>query len=64
MARMDTIRPGSRVYRYVWVGGNNWNPQPLNVIRVNAKTVTVETDQGSRFRIPPTEIEGRWDEDE
>lgn len=59
-----TYTAGDRVYRWVWVGGEEQNPQPLTVVRHNRKTVTVDTDQGSRIRVPLHLVEGFWTDDE
>lgn len=56
------IRPGDRVYRW-WDAGTHSDIQPLTVVRVNRVTVTVDTDQGGRFRLSCDEIVGPyvWD---
>ncbi len=53
---IEPITTNERVYRYVWTGGERYDPQPLTVVRVNRKTITVRTDQGSTFRINPDEL--------
>lgn len=59
---MTTLKTGDRVYRWVWVGmGDRNDIQELTVQRVNRKTVTVDTDQGSRMRIKHGDIAGRVD---
>jgi hypothetical protein len=58
------MRPGDRVYRFVWTGGEHHDPQPLTVVRVNRLTVTVRTDQGFTIRLDPAQIEGPWTWDE
>ena len=57
-----TYQPGDRVYRWVWVGGEEHQPQPLTVVRLNQTTITVETDEGARLRVRPWDLEGRWNE--
>lgn len=56
---MDTksLKPQERVFRW-WDAGFEMTQQPLTVIRVNRKTVTVRTDQGSIFRISPDRLDG------
>ena len=58
------LRPGDRVYRHVLVGSDRGfditDIQPLSVVRVSRKTVTVRTDEGNTFRLPPQDIQGRW----
>lgn len=58
------LAQGDRVYRW-WDAGFKMDPQPLTVVRVNRTTVTVTTDEGSTFRAPFAQIEGRvdWPED-
>ena len=55
---------GCRVYRHVLVGHDGafdvTDIQPLTVVRVNQKTITVRTDEGNTFRIPPQDIRGKW----
>lgn len=60
---MNTPAPGDRVWRW-WDNGLSGTNQPLTVVRVNRKSITVDTDQGSRFRIDPAAIEGfvDWEE--
>lgn len=53
-------KPGDSVYRYAWVGGETYEVQPLTIVRVNRLTVTVRTFNGSEFRMPFEDIEGRW----
>jgi hypothetical protein len=54
------MESGDRVYTYVWSGGDRQDMQPLTVIRVNRKTVTVRTDQGEQHRIHPDDIFGPY----
>lgn len=63
---MTAYEPGDRVYRWWDSGAFGSYPQPLTVVRVNRATVTVDTDDGGRFRIRPDLIAGRvhWDEDD
>jgi hypothetical protein len=60
-------QPGDRVYRYVLVGADRnfdiTDLQPLTVIRVNRKTVTVKTDQNFTVRLPPQDIQGLYLDD-
>lgn len=58
------LRPGDRIYRW-WDAGISMENQPLTVIRVNRLTVTVDTDQGNRFRLPHEDIAGYvdWEKD-
>jgi hypothetical protein len=63
IAFITGLKPGDRVYRWVWTGGEHHDIQPLTVVRVNQVTVTVETDQGSRFRINPVAIEDYYRDD-
>jgi hypothetical protein len=60
-----SLQPGERVYRW-WDDGWHGSVQPLTVIRVNRMTVTVRTDEGSSFRLPHADVEGRvdWPEDD
>ena len=70
--QMAQWKTGDRVYRWVVTGVRHTmtgrfeeqDPQPLTVVRVNRRTVTVRTDQGSVFRLEPHEIAGEWTEDE
>lgn len=55
---MTDVTPNDRVYRWVWVGGRDWDIQTLTVVRVNRLTVTVRTDQGSTMRINPNDLRG------
>lgn len=59
---VSTLVPGDRIWRW-WDAGIHMNVQPLTVVRVNRLTVTVETDQGNRFRLKPEQIEGRYREE-
>jgi hypothetical protein len=59
---MHTYSVGDRVYRWWYAFEDSATPQPLTVIRVNRMTLTVETDQGSRFRIETKDIAGYWTE--
>lgn len=59
----STLTPGDRVWRWVWTGGQDQEPQPLTVVRVNRVTVTVRTDQGSTFRLDPHLLKGHWTHD-
>ena len=47
-----------RVYRYWDTGACGSDIQELDVVRVNRKTVTVRTIEGSVFRIPLAQIVG------
>lgn len=61
-----TIRPGSRIYRWWDAGAGKtagMQQQPLTVVRANRQTLTVDTDQGSRFRLPLADVAGRYAED-
>jgi predicted P-loop ATPase len=58
----NTWQPGDRVYRWWYSHADQADPQPLTVVRVNRKTVTVQTDSGSTFRLSPELIAGRWSE--
>lgn len=58
---IDALRPGDRVYRW-WDAGIQYDIQPLTVVRVNRVTVTVDTDQGNRFRLPRPEVVGYYTE--
>jgi len=67
MTTSTAYEPGDRIFRWVWTGGDRHGletvgMQPLTVIRVNRATVTVKTDQGSTFRLPHSEVGGRWEE--
>jgi hypothetical protein len=57
-----TYQPGDRVWRWWDSGAFGSSPQPLTVIRVNARTVTVATDEGARFRVAPNQLEGPWND--
>lgn len=59
----DIFAPGDRIYRWWDSGAFGADIQPLTVVRVNHKTITVRTDQGSQFRMRPDDIVGRWTED-
>lgn len=56
--RLDELAPGDRTYRWWNSGALGSNMQPLTVVRVNQKTVTVRTDQRNEFRIDPAQLEG------
>ena len=56
----STYRPGDIVWRWWDSGAFGSEPQILTVVRVNAVTVTVRTEQGTVGRVKPSEIEGRW----
>lgn len=51
---------GEVVYRWVWTGSSKghetYDVQLLKVVRVNHKTVTVETEHGSRMRVDPSAL--------
>ena len=55
--------PGDRVWRWWDTGIFGSDPQPLTVIRVNRKTLTVRTDRGAEFRLPFADCEGHWTDD-
>lgn len=63
------LKPGDRVYRWVWTGmtgGGEFDQadiQELVVVRVNRRTVTADTQHHGRMRIPYEQIEGRADWD-
>lgn len=57
------LKSGDRIYRW-WDAGIKMDIQPLTVVRVNRLTITVDTDQGSRFRLPHSEVQGRYLYDE
>jgi hypothetical protein len=59
---IDALRPGDRVYRW-WDAGIGHDMQPLTVVRVNRVTVTVDTDQGGRFRLPRAAVAGHYTEE-
>lgn len=59
---IDALKPGDRVYRW-WDAGIGYDMQPLTVVRVNRVTVTVNTDQGGRFRLRRADVVGRYTED-
>lgn len=58
------LAPGDRVFRWWDTGAFGMTMQPLTVVRVNRKTVTVRTRQGSEFRMAPADIGGRLTEEE
>lgn len=60
-----TLRVGDRVYRYVWVGGERQDPQPLTIVKVRRATgtVRVRTDVGSEFDMAAHELHGFWDKE-
>jgi hypothetical protein len=63
---METLgewAPGDRVWRW-WDAGYKLDPQVLTVVRVNRLTITVRTDQGGVFRLPPQDLVGRWDDEQ
>ena len=59
------LKPGDRVFRWVWTGGNDADINLLTVVRVNRVTVTVDTEGGNRIRINPADVAGRvdWEEE-
>lgn len=57
------LTPGEVVYRW-WDSGMTHDVQPLQVIRVNSKTVTVRTEQGNVFRLRMEDLVGRYTEDD
>lgn len=59
-AEVPQWAPGDCVYRYVWVGGEAHDVQPLRVVRSNRLTVTCITQHGSTLRVPHADIVGRW----
>jgi hypothetical protein len=59
------LKKGARIYRNVYAGSDGrgcdqYDPQPLTIVRVNRKTVTADTDQGIRTRVPLQDIQGAW----
>ncbi len=58
------LEEGEKVFRWWFTLADDADPQELTVVRINAKTVTVETEYGSRFRLPAHEIAGRWTEED
>lgn len=60
----EDLEPGQRVYRWWYSYADNPNPQPLTVVRVNQKSVTVRTDQGGTFRMAASDLAGTWNLDE
>lgn len=63
MTAVPVYAPGDRIYRWWDSGAFGADIQPLTVVRVNRKTVTVRTDQASQFRMRPEDIVGHWMED-
>lgn len=64
MTKMSTaLKSGDRVWRW-WDAGIHADVQVLTVVRVNRVTVTVDTDQGNRFRLPHADIVGYYNEDD
>lgn len=57
------LAEGDRIYRW-WDAGIAMTVQPLTVIRANRTTVTVDTDEGGRFRLPYADVAGYYDEDD
>ncbi len=61
------VKPGDRLARWVLAGSHGGGAydtadlQALTVIRVNRKTYTVDTDSGTRLRVPHDDITGRAD---
>ena len=58
---VNAYKVGDRVFRWWDSGAFGAQLQPLTIVRVNRVTVTVRTDHGSTFRMPPGLIAGRWD---
>jgi hypothetical protein len=54
---------GEKVFRWWDSGAFGASLQVLTVIRVNPKTVTVETKYGSQFRMLAGDIAGRYIEE-
>jgi len=61
--RQRGYQPGDRVYRWWYSLPNDPDPQPLTVVRINRKTITVRTDLGAEFRMDPKDIAGHWRDD-
>lgn len=61
---MDTYKPGDRVYRWWDTGALGVSLQPLTVVRVNRKTITVRTDEGTVGRLRPEDIQGHYTEED
>jgi hypothetical protein len=64
---MKTLhKPGDRVYRYVWTGGEHHDIQELTVVKTNPKTYRVRTKYGNELVLPHHHIEGPidWDDEE
>jgi hypothetical protein len=59
----NTYAPGDRVWRWWDSGAFGHEVQPLTVVRVNQKTLTVRTRHGDQFRIEPRLIEGLYVEE-
>lgn len=61
---MIEAKPGDKVYRYVWTGGETCQPQSLTVVRVNRLTMTVRTESGTKTRVSHSDIIGfaDWDD--
>jgi hypothetical protein len=60
--KLGDLKADDRVYRW-WDAGSTVDLQPLTVVRVNRKTVTVRTDQGNSFRTSPENLTGFYTDD-
>lgn len=52
----DFAVPGDRVFRWWDSGAFGMEPQPLTIVRVSQKSVTVRTRLGNDFRISASEL--------
>ncbi len=63
----EKLIAGDRVYRYVLVGQDRGfdvtDLQPMTIVSINRKTITVRTDEGNIIHLPPQDICGRFVDD-